>query len=85
MIVGGNRTSPFISFWFLDLDPLISAKALLRWWQAVHGLIGETVKLMNRQDKYTANGHQGCTLLHTLMNQDLFADKSQTMEVCHLY
>lgn len=30
---GGNRTSPFISFWFLDLAPLIAAKALLRWWQ----------------------------------------------------
>ena len=29
----GNRTSPFISFWYIDLSPLLSAKALLRWWQ----------------------------------------------------
>ncbi|CAE7193508.1 unnamed protein product, partial [Symbiodinium necroappetens] len=30
---GGNRTSPFISFWYIDLSPLMSAKALMRWWQ----------------------------------------------------
>ena len=29
----GSRTSPFISFWYLNLKPLISAKAMLRWWQ----------------------------------------------------
>ncbi|CAJ1366206.1 unnamed protein product, partial [Effrenium voratum] len=30
----GNRTSPFVSFWYLDLKPVCSSKDLLRWWQA---------------------------------------------------
>lgn len=29
---GGNRTSPFVSFWYLDLAPLVAAPALLEWW-----------------------------------------------------
>ncbi|CAJ1366208.1 unnamed protein product, partial [Effrenium voratum] len=29
----GNRTSPFVSFWYLDLKPVCSSKDLLRWWQ----------------------------------------------------
>ncbi|CAE7857617.1 EEF1AKMT3 [Symbiodinium sp. KB8] len=45
---GGNRTSPFISFWYIDLSPLMSAKALMRWWQETRG--GEGSKLCRRPD-----------------------------------
>ena len=29
---GGYRTSPFISFWYIDLSPIISSQQLLKWW-----------------------------------------------------
>ena len=42
---------------------LVAGKLSMGLW------IGETVKLMNRQDKYTANGKLGCTLLHTFIDE----------------
>eukprot|EP00929_Paragymnodinium_shiwhaense_P059114 TRINITY_DN29590_c0_g1_i1.p1 TRINITY_DN29590_c0_g1~~TRINITY_DN29590_c0_g1_i1.p1 ORF type:complete len:457 (-),score=136.86 TRINITY_DN29590_c0_g1_i1:402-1772(-) len=29
---GGNRTSPFVSFWYMDLAPALPSKEALRWW-----------------------------------------------------
>lgn len=30
---GANRTSPFVSFWFLDLAPVMPSKDLAQWWR----------------------------------------------------
>ena len=35
---GGNRTSPFISFWFVDLAPALPSRQLQQWWTERGGL-----------------------------------------------
>ena len=33
---GAYRTSPFVSFWYVDLDPVLPQRALFKWWSG-HG------------------------------------------------
>jgi len=34
---GGNRTSPFVSFWYIDLAPAVTPRNLLKWWSSGAG------------------------------------------------
>jgi len=34
---GGNRTSPFVSFWYLDLAPVVTPRNALKWWMSGAG------------------------------------------------
>merc|ERR1712216_747251 len=34
---GGHRTSPFVSFWYIDLAPTVSSRSLLKWWSSGAG------------------------------------------------
>mmetsp|Transcript_30471 Transcript_30471/g.67026 ORF Transcript_30471/g.67026 Transcript_30471/m.67026 type:complete len:389 (+) Transcript_30471:88-1254(+) len=43
----GHRTSPFVSLWYINLAPVMSAKRLLHWWKAAKAQEGEPAKAIH--------------------------------------